>query len=435
MLRFGAVLLALIVLAGCGGDLAAEAAPAVAWSSSVGLSTGVELSAPAIGAASSGAALALFAQSDSYSAQTRNVFLATASAGQPFGKATLLAAGASSPRVAVLPAGRAVLTYSRELTASRREAMIARGNVDGTFGPATSLGQSDAPTALAAAPDGRTLAVTSGYRAKHFYVDVRLIAPDGRLGTPRRLGDVGLSAAGSLAVGPDGTVALVYTDPRSAHGQVRAAVLAPGQKLRVGTVMSGGFAAPQIAVGPAGRLAVVATKVRATGEDASYGGVVVAERKPGAARFDGPKHVPVTPRSRPYAFGPTVAFDAAGHRVVAWVQDAKPSDTDGEAEDARGASWSWTGGRPARLDPSTREITLTGTNQGVLAITDTGPWQAFWVRPDGAHRTSAPQGRASDYATSADTDRSLLATPARIVFGFVGLRPQQINLATATTHP
>lgn len=442
LIRISVALVVASALVGCAEAqptqrVSAADTPSVVWSPSVRLSTGVELARPAIGVASSGAALAAFSESDSYSATTRTVKIAAAAADQPFSTATTFADSASSPALAVAADGQAIITYVRELSPTEREAVVARGNVDGTFSPVVRLGQAEPPRALALAPDGTAVLVTDGFRERKFFVDVRRISAAGRIGAPLILGDVGLSAAGALAVGPDGTIALVFTDSRrSSRPKIRVAVLAPGaRELRITTALQGRYATPQIAVGPAGRIAVAATRVEADGEGTSYGGVTIVERKPGARSFGSPVKAPVTPQHRPYAFGPAVAYDTVGHRVVAWIQDADPSDTDGEAEDSRGVAWSWTGTRRSRLDTRTREVTLTGTAAGVLAITGTGPWQAFLITPRSTRRVNGPQGRASDYATSPISDRSVVNSPARVVFGFTGTSPQQTNLAAAAIQP
>ncbi len=440
-LKIIASLAGLLLVAGCGEEQRVRpsrvaAGSALAWSPTARLSTGVELAAPAVGIAASGAALALFTESDSYTDTTRALKLAAAPTGQPFGTTRVLLDDAAAPALGVSPDGKAVLSYLRNPNGPGRQAVLLRGKVDGTFGEPVALGRADAPDRLALAPDGTVVAMTESFRGRHLRVDVRLIAPNGQRGVARELGSVDLSSAGTLAVGTDGTIALVFLDDRSrGPARVRVVSRAPGGQLHVRTAMEGRLAAPQVAVGPDGRIAVVATHVEDQGEAAAYGGVVIAERRPGARHFGAKIAAPVTPRRRPYAFNPTVAYDTRGHRIVAWVQDADPGDTDGEAEDSRGASFSWTGGRPRRLDGTTRVVTLVGTEKGVLALTDSGPWQAFVVDHTSARRVAAPAGEASAYATSAVSDRALLASPARLLLAFVGTKPEQVAVATATLAP
>ena len=436
-----AVLAGLLLFAGCGEEqrvrpITAAAEGAVAWSPTARLSTGVELEAPAVGIAASGAALAVFAESDSYTDTTRALSLAAAPAGQPFGTTRVLSDDATAPALAVSADGQAVLSYLRNPNGPDRQAVLVRGNVDGSFGEPVAFGRADAPDMLALAADGTVVAVTESFRGRHLRVDVRSIPANGRPGASRELGPVDLSSAGALAVGTDGTVAVVFLEDRSrGPDRVRVAVRVPGGPLHVSTAMEGRLAAPQVAVGPGGRIAVVATHVEDRGEAAAYGGVVVAERRPGARHFGATITAPVTPRRHPYAFNPTVAYGAHGRRVVAWVADADPGDTEGEAEDSRGASFIWTRGRPQRLDRTTRVVTLVGTEKGVLALTDSGPWQAFAVEQTTARHVAAPAGEASAYATSAVSDRVLLASPARLIFAFVGTRPERVAAATAILAP
>lgn len=417
---------ACLLVWGCGGRssepraVSAQAAPSgpVTWSATTRLSTGVEVSAPELGIADSGAALAAFSQSPSFEAQTSDLLLAAAPPGKPFDAASLYAKNALSPAVAVRPDGRAAIAYLpafEDENRESREVMLARGSVDGQFGAPVALGRRASYLAgIALAPDGTVVLVSGTYRRGKAgnTVEMQAIPPTGRPGRVRSLGDLGPPRAGSLALDPDGTVALFFVH----RPRVRLAVLSPAGRFRVSTALRGGnLADPQVALGPRERIAVVATAVRDEGEGAFAGGVVVAERRPGARHFDRSVRAPVTPRKEPYAFYPTVAFDADGGRTVAWIQDAKRSDPDGDAVgESTGASFAWTGGRPFLVDRTSREITLTGTARGVLALTDQGSWVAHLVGRGAVTRVRAPSGDGSGVGYS--SNRRLATGGGRVAF-------------------
>ena len=89
----------------------------------------------------------------------------------------------------------------------------------------------------------------------------------------------------------------------------------------------------------------MAVDVREAGEGTYYGGIVAAELAAGARRFGPLRRAPVLPLDRPHAFGPVVAYDSAGDRVVGWVEDTHP-DAGEEAETTFGRAIASTGTTP-----------------------------------------------------------------------------------------
>jgi len=374
---------------------ATPAGAAPAWTPTQQLSTGLVVngsegvpggSPPSVGLDATGAALVVWSVARERGKIETDVFAATAPAGGAFGPARVVVAGGENPQLAVLPDGRALLT----VVLRQREVLLA-GRVDGTFGPPQPLGgEGEAVVALLPIPQG-VLAVTADIDGERPNT-VRDISPDGAAGPTRVVGlaydpgalYVGGGGPGAVARGADGTLAF----PTDRTVTVRR----PGgtwerHSNRIGPRQS----SAEVAVAPDGRIGVVATTHPLYGEVASYGGVSVAELKPGARRFGPPRALPVRKRQqeytrdrpRPFAVEPALAYDLRGRRVVTWIEDTFP-DPGEDAEEAVGRVIAYRNGKRHVLDRRAANVTLAARADGVLALSDLGAWRS-WLLGPGAH--------------------------------------------------
>jgi hypothetical protein len=164
---------------------------------------------------------------------------------------------------------------------------------------------------LAVGPDGRALLVWASRRPEYAIRAVD-IAPDGTLGTPRRISPAGDRASGpQVGIGRDGEAIVAWRSGRAANRSVRAATRAAGAAsfgapVRI-SPLGGRSLLTGLDMGPDGT-AVAAWVRRAAGQWR----VQAAERAPGGA-FGA-----VRTLSGPGAGAASVAVGGDGSRIVVW---------------------------------------------------------------------------------------------------------------------
>ena len=190
---------------------------------------------------------------------------------------------------------------------------------------------------------------------------------------------VGGGGSGAVARGADGTLAF----PTDRTVTVRRP---DGTWERHSNRIGPRQSSAEVAVAPDGRIGVVATTHPLYGEVASYGGVSVAELKPGARRFGPPRALPVRKRQQEYTRDqPRIAVEPASACLsgdVTWMDaDTDPGE---DAEEAVGRVIAYRNGKRHVLDRRAANVTLAARADGVLALSDLGAWRS-WLLGPGAH--------------------------------------------------
>jgi len=372
---------------------------------------------PRAGIDARGAALVVWSAPPRRGADRTDIYAASAPAGKAFAPARVVLVDADEPELAVLPDGRAMLTASR---GTRDPDVLLIGTVDGRFDGARALGgRSDRVRALTATPQG-AVALIGDRAAQRPDTRVREIDHDGAIAAARDVGLDDFDQRDQVTRGSDGTLAMA----QGAQVVIRSPA---GDWRRVRTPFGNDTADSQAGVAPDGRVSVAGIDVRDSGEASSYGGIVVAELPADARRFSPLRHLPVLPLDHPYAFGPVVAYDGEGHRVVGWVEDTHP-DAGEEAETAFGRALASTSTTPRlALDPKAGDLRLLPTTLGVLSASDGGPWRSALLRGGTAQGLSGPAGRASP--ATFGTERGFATSAARTVLVWRGLPDGGIRAA------
>jgi hypothetical protein len=333
-----------------------------------------------------------------------DLYAAAAPAGQRFGPARLVLRGGDAPEVAVLPDGRVLLSAIHGVNGP---SVLLTGKVDGRFGAPRVLGPRTWVSGLIPTPQGALAVLETRSRTQP--AKVREIGPKGAVGRARDVG-VSLHQREQAARGADGTLAFAVGS--------RLVIRSPAGRWRRVRIPLGARAVDsQAGVAPDGRISVAAISDPEYGEASAYGRIVVTELQPGARRFGPLRRAPVHPAGRPNAFGPVVAYDGRGRRVVAWIEDTHP-DAGEETESAFGRVVAWSGGRRLVLDDKAGDARLLGTAGGVLAASDGGPWRTSLLA--GGTRTSllGPTGRA--FPATFGTERALASSRRRTLLAWRG---------------
>ncbi len=382
-----------------------------------------ESSDPRAGIDAQGAALVVWAVPRKPGQFGTDVYGATAPAGQPFRAARLVLANADAPELAVLPDGRALLTATRN---DNGPEVLVVGRVDGEFGAVREIGgPRQRVSALAATPQG-AVALVVDPTAPVPRTRVLEIGAQGVVGARRDVGLGEFAQRNQVARGADGTLAIA--------GDSQVVIRSPaGRWRRVKTRLGTSADDPQAGVSPDGRVSVAAIRSREFGEAAVYGGIVVAELQAGANRFGPLRRAPVRPARRPSAFGPVVAYDASGHRVVAWIEDTHP-DAGEEQESAFGRAIAWTAaGHRVTLDTKAADVRLLGAANGVLSASDGGPWRTHLLTARHATRLDGPRGSAEP--ATFGTERGLATSRARTILAWRGRPDGGIRVARLAATP
>lgn len=287
--------------------------------------------------------------------------------------------------------------------------MLAVGAVDGRFGAPRSVnGDRGSISSLTPTPQG-AVALIASQGQPELSASTSGINAAGAVGATR---DVGLREPDfrdRVVRGADGTLAI-------AQGSQVVIRTPSGRWRRVRSPFGRGAADAQAAIAPDGRISVVAVKVSVGGEVANYGRIVIAELPKGARRFGPLRRASVRPARRPYAFGPAVAYDGRGRRVVTWIEDTKP-DAGLEQEEAFGDAISWTrASRRTRLRSQTGDVQLLTVPGGVLATQQGRSWRTSLFGARGQMLLSGPSGGVY----TSEGPRAIASSGARTVFAWRG---------------
>jgi hypothetical protein len=296
------------------------------------------------------------------------------------------------------------------------------GDTSGRFAPPRRLSSSRPPSVVVVAGDGAIGLITANRKGS----TVQVMTAGGALGPARRYrpylgegtylvaqnGGLGVNA-GEVAAGDDGTIALVTHD-----GILERR---PGERTfaHASTPLKGKIADPQVAVSPAGGVAVTAVShAMCIAEYGCVGGVTVAWRPPGAARFlpgvEGPVaryFVDESNDRRPGAFAPQVAYGRSGSPVVTWNED-EVICTECDTEIPEGPRILWRpGGRRTVLSrkPAAAELVAAGDGTAVVLGRGRTPWRLLVVRRDATNAAgSAPPTLGDRLVVSAGSRRRIL---------------------------
>jgi len=272
--------------------------------------------------AADGDTLVAFTALRDHSGRGRSVtdlYVTEAADGERFGAARRMALDAYGAVAAIDVGGRAVVGGNVRV-GSRLRPMIAVREPGGRWGALRRL-PGGLLVEVIAVPGGGAVIFQQRYSSTGNDVRAREISPDGAIGPAR---DVGLDDLRfqRIAPGPDGTLAIAQGHGRAVHVVVRS----PSGRWTRHRVRMGDVSEPHAAVGPDGRVGVVAIRPRFEGEDAAYGDVILTELAP-RTRRQGPVHrapVRAAGTRHAFAFGARLAFDTSGRRVVGWMEDATP---------------------------------------------------------------------------------------------------------------
>jgi hypothetical protein len=304
--------------------------------------------------------------------------------------------------------------------------MFAVGGVDGRFEPARKFPGRGLVEALLAVRGDRFVSVQTATTGAAIRTRVRELDARGRVGRARDVGTDDLSLSDQISLGRDGTLALAQIDTKGARVVIRT----PAGRWRSRfTPLGGEVNEPQAAVAPDGSIGVVAIRPRLYGEAGAYGRVAWAELAPGAKHFGTVHLAPVRPLRRPSAFGPDIAYDGRGRRVVTWIEDPRP-DPGGESETAYGRVIASTGQRRSSLHDSAHQVSLLALPQGVLVASDAGPWRTDIVTPVRVAPLSGPTG--NPLGANSGSERSFATSPSRTAFAWRGAPDGGIRVAFAT---
>ena len=249
------------------------------------------------------------------------ILAVSAAPGAPFGAARVVGRG-EDPVSAVGAGGRAIIA-----SRTGKGAALLIGSTAGEFARPITLSRTRRPAAVAVAGDGTAAVVLVGDSGSA----VQLVTPGGRVLPPRPI-DPGAGlitdvngadpfTQDRLAAGPDGTIALL-----TGRG-VR--VRRPGSTRfgRTHPVFTGKVAAPQVAVGPGGRIGVVAiAEPECIFEYGCVGRIVLAQRRSASGRFERMRpRVRRYPKDKgkpvPSANAPRIAYGTSTTPVLAWTED------------------------------------------------------------------------------------------------------------------